>query len=176
MSGGARERAWLIVAHHHPGRLRVRSPRFELDEKLLETTQRWLSEHPGVRGACADATAGSILVAYDPICTDAGEILVAIAARARLVVVEREPREAPARRIFAAMHAVDGYVLEASGGHFGLGVALPAAFGLGSIASLLMSSHVRAPRWDNLLWWGMQTFRALNEDQRPSARPHANRG
>jgi hypothetical protein len=176
MTGGARERAWLVVAHHHPGRLRVRSPRFELDERLLDATQRWLAEHPGVRGACSDATAGSILVAYDPSRIDAGELLVAIATRARLVVVEREPREAPAKRIFAAVRAVDGFVLDASGGRFGLGIAFPTALGLGSIASFLMSPHPRAPRWDNLLWWGLEAFRLLNEDRRPGARPHANGG
>jgi hypothetical protein len=174
MSGGGRERGWLVVAHHHPGRLRVRSPRFELDERLLEATQRWLAERPGVRSACSDATAGSILVAYDPSCTDAGELLVAIATRARLVVVEREPREAPARRIFAAVRAFDGLVLDASGGRFGLGLVFPTALGLGSIASFLMSPHPRAPRWDNLLWWGMEAFRVLNEDPPPPARSHAN--
>jgi hypothetical protein len=173
MSGGARERGWLVVAHHHPGRLRVRSPRFELDERLLEATQRWLAEHPGVRGACSDATAGSILLAYDPSRTDVGELLVAIASRARLVIVEREPREAPAKRIFGAVRALDGLVLDASGGRFGLGLVFPTALGLGSIASFVMSPHVRAPRWDNLLWWGIQAFRAFNADQHPPARPHA---
>jgi hypothetical protein len=174
MSGAARDRGWLVVAHHHPGRLRVRSPRFELDGRLLETTHRWLVEHPGVRGASCDATAGSILVVYDPSHADPGELLVAIAARTRLILVEREPGEPPARRVFEAVRAIDGLVLDASGGLFGLGVAFPAAMGLGSIASFALSSHARAPRWDNLLWWGMQAFRALNEDHRPPARPHAN--
>ena len=176
MSGGARGRGWLVVAHHHPGRLRVRSPRFELDERLLEATQRWLAEHPGVRDACTDTTAGSILVAYDPSRTDAGELLVAIANRTRLVVLEREPRETPARRIVAGVRALDGFVLDASGGLFGLGLVFPAALGLGSIASFFMSSHARAPRWDNLLWWGAQVFRAFDEDKRPPPRPHANGG
>lgn len=176
MSGGAPGRGWLIVAHHHPGRLRVRSPRFELDGRLLEATQRWLSEHPGVRRACSDGTAGSILVAYDPSCTDAGELLVAIATRTRLVVVEREPRKATASRIFAAVGALDGFVLDASGGRFGLGLVVPTAMGLGSIASFLTSSHARAPRWDNLLWWSLEAFRALNAEQHRPARTHANGG
>lgn len=174
MSGGARDPGWLVVAHHHPGRLRVRSPRFELDGRLLETTHRWLVEHPGVRSAACDPTAGSILVVYDPSHADPGDLLVAIATRARLVVVEREPRVPPARRVFEAVRAIDGFVLGASGGLFGLGVAFPAVLGLGSIASFVLSSHARAPRWDNLVWWGMQAFSAFNEDHRPAARPHAN--
>jgi hypothetical protein len=165
---------WLVVAHHHPGRLRLRSPRFEVDAALLDATQRWLAEHPGVRDARSDGAAGSILVAYDPTRIDAGELLVAIATRARLVVVEREPREPAARRVFEAVRALDGLVLDASRGRFGLGIVVPTALGMGSVASFLLSPHVRAPRWDNLLWWGMQAFRALNDDQHPRARPHAN--
>ncbi|HEX8790025.1 MAG TPA: hypothetical protein VF765_03680 [Polyangiaceae bacterium] len=176
MSSGARERGWLVVAHHHPGRLRVRSSRFELDGRLLETTQQWLVERPGVRDVIADATVGSILVSYEPSDTDAGELLLAIASRARLVVVDREPGEAAARGVFAATRVLDGLILDASGGRFGLGVVFPTALGLGSIASLLLSPHPFAPRWDNLLWWGMQAFRALNEDQRPPAGTNADRG
>ena len=166
MTGEGRGRGWLVVAHHHPGRLRVRSPRFELDTTLLEATQRWLAEHPGVLGASADAGTGSILVAYDASHTDAGQLLVAIATRTRLVVVERARRHPPAKRVFHAVHELDALMLDASGGRFGLGVVFPAVLGAGSIASLLLSSHARAPRWDNLVWWGMQAFQALNEDQR----------
>ena len=176
MSGGARRRGWLVVAHHHPGRLRVRSRRFELDERRLEATQRWLAEQPGVRGARPDASTGSILVSYDASRIEVGELLVAIATRAHLVVVEREPRAAPAGRIFAAVRAVDSLVLDVSGGRIGLGIAFPTALGLGSVASFLVSPHARAPRWDNLLWWGLQAFRALNGDPHPNARPHANGG
>lgn len=173
MSEGGREQGWLVVAHHHPGRLRVRAPRFELDERLLQATQRWLAEHAGVESVSADSGTGSILIAYDASQTDAGELLVAIAAHTRLLVVKREPREPAARRVFHAVRELDGLMLGASGGRFGLGVVFPAALGVSSVATFILSSHARAPRWDNLLWWAMQAFHALNEDLRPPSSAHA---
>lgn len=176
MSGEGSQRNWLVVAHHHPGRLRVRSPRFEVDQALRDAIERWLAEHPGVRAVSSEGTAGSVLVVYDPTSTDAGELLIAIATRTRMVVLEQEPREAPARRVFAAARALDRLVSDASGGRFGLGVAFPAALGLGSIASFVLSSHARPPRWDNLLWWGWQLFREFSESEPPGPRVHANGG
>jgi hypothetical protein len=164
----------LVVAHHHPGRLRVRSRSFERDPALVETIERWLTEQPGVREVRSHAPTGSILVAYDPSRADVGELLVAIAARTCLALVEPSAAGPPAQRIFDAARGLDDRVLELSGGRFGLGIVVPVALGLGSIASFVSSAHVRAPRWDNLLYWAVQMFRAMNEDPRPRRRSDAN--
>jgi hypothetical protein len=108
---------------------------------------------------------GGILVEYDPGATDAGRLLLAIASRAHLDVAEPD-RRAPAQRVYDAAHSLDERLLGLSGGRFGLGVVVPVALGIGSIASFVWSPHPRAPRWDNLLYWGVQAFRWLNEDER----------
>lgn len=174
MSDGARaERPTLFVAHHHPGRLRVRSRAFERDAALRESVARFAGEQTGVRAARAEAKTGSVLVSYDPTRADAGDLLTAIAARAHLVVTE-PPRGNPVQAVFDAARALDEHVVDWSGGRFGLGFVVPLTMGVGSIGSFLWSSHRRVPRWDNLIYWGVQLFRSLNEDRRPPRREHAN--
>jgi hypothetical protein len=174
MNDAARDEGPLVVAHHHPGRLRVRSRTFEWDDARREATLRWLAGHHGVRSVSAHAPTGSFLVLYDRAATDAGALLAAIAAHARLDIAERPLRAAPAQTIFDAARALDEQLLESSSGRFGLGVIVPMALGIGSLGSLVWSAHQRAPRWDNLLYWAVQFFWALNEDQPSHRRRHAN--
>jgi hypothetical protein len=175
MTSDARHRL-LAVAHHHPGRLRVRSRAFEGDEALRASTERWLTEQPGVIAARSEAATGSILVAYEPSRVDAGELLAAMAGRAQLAVTAPSRSRLRAQAVFDAARALDETVVKWSGGRLGLGVAVPVALGIGSIASLFLSPHVRAPRWDNLLYWGVHFFRTLNDDQNVRGREHARGG
>jgi hypothetical protein len=174
MNDVAHDEGPLVVAHHHPGRLRVRSRTFECDEGRREATLRWLGEQPGVRSVSSDPKAGSFLVLYDRASTDAGALLAAIAAHARLEIVERAPRVPPAQAIFDAARTLDERLLESSRGRVGLGVVVPMALGVGSFGSFVWSAHGHAPRWDNLLYWAVQFFCALNEDQRSRRRRNAN--
>jgi hypothetical protein len=170
VNGDARDEETLVVAHHHPGRLRVRSRRFEADAALRERIERWIGEQPSVLEARSDAATGSILMVYDPAGADAGGLLVALAEHARLVIDEAPSR---AGRILEAARALDEHVVTSSGGHFGLDVAVPLAFGLGSIGSFVWSAHLRAPRWDNLFYWGVQLWRLIHEGH-AHRRRHAN--
>jgi hypothetical protein len=169
------ERA-LVVAHHHPGRLRLRSRVFERNAAVLASTESWLAEQPGVLDVRGHAATGSVLVAYDPRRTDAGELLRVVAVRADLSMAEPSATEAPAQRIYDAARALDDRMLEWTDGRFGLGLVVPIALAAGSVGSFLWSSHRRAPRWDNLLYWAVQFFRILNEDEHPRRPQHANGG
>lgn len=169
------EDAALFVAHHHPGRLRLRSRAFEIDARMREDVERWLAAQPGVRVVRAHDLTGSVLVDYDPSRADPGELLLALAARSRLAVCAREPREPVAQRVYGAARAVDLRLRAASGGRLGLSIVVPAALGLASVGSLLWSVHPRAPRWDNLLFWSVQFFRTMNRDRR-DPREHAEAG
>lgn len=161
----------LLLAHHHPGRLRVRSSVLERDGEALEAIESWLKQQPGVRAVCSHAPTGSILITYDPSEADPGELLVAIASQAHLEIAERPAGRPPVQAVFAAFRAFDDAVLESSGGRWGLDLVLPVALGIGSAVSFLFSAHRRAPRWDSLLYWGVQAFRAMNDEPHPDHRP-----
>ena len=163
----------LVLAHHHPGRLRVRvrSGAFEEDHATLESIARWLSKQPGVRTVCTHARTGSVLVTYDPSEIEAGELFVGIASHGHLHIAEARPRgPRPAQTVFAAFRALDDFVLRRSEGRWGLGVVFPLVLGVGSLGSFLFSAHRRAPRWDNLLYWSVQLFRSMNEEQERAPR------
>jgi hypothetical protein len=166
----------LVIAHHHPGRLRVRSRAFESDAPVLEATERWLAEQPGVVAVRVHGATGSVLVAYDPLQTDAGELLSAIAAHARLFMDEPVLSGAPAQRLYDAARALDDRIFRWSEGRVGLGLVIPIALAAGSVGSLLWSAHRRVPRWDNLLYWAVQFFRALNHDAHAHWPRHASDG
>jgi hypothetical protein len=171
--GAVNERA-LVVAHHHPGRLRIRSRAFEWNPALLKATQRWLTEEPGVLAVRGHAATGSVLVSYDPLRTDAGQLLAAIAVRAHLFMEEPPPPDAPAQRVYDAARALDERMVEWSDGRYGLGLVVPIALAAGSLGSFLWSAHRRVPRWDNLLYWAVQFFRVLNVDEHRRRPRHAN--
>jgi hypothetical protein len=169
------ERA-LVVAHHHPGRLRVRSRAFECDAPTLEATQQWLTEHPGVVAVRVHGATGSVLVAYDPRRTDAGELLSAIALRADLFMLESTPAAVQAQRVYDAARTLDDRVYRWSAGRIGLGLVIPIALAAGSVLSFAWSAHRRVPRWDNLLYWAVQFFLVLNPDAHPGPPRDANGG
>jgi hypothetical protein len=165
---------YLVLAHHHPGRLRVRvrSGALEEDRTMLEAIERWLTKQPGVRAVCTHARTGSVLVTYDASEAEAGDLFVGIASQGHLDIAETRERRAPVQAIFAAFREVDDFVLRSSRGRWGLGLVVPLALGMSSVGSLLFSAHRRAPRWDNLLYWSVQLFRSMNEDRgQPQRRP-----
>src|SRR6202011_461254 len=123
-----------------------------------------------IRVVLSHAPTGSFLVVYDPSLADAGDLLTAIAARARLAISEPPGGDPPAQYVFGAMRALEDWMLELSGGRAGLGLVVPIALGIGSIASFWSSPHIRTPRWDNLLYWSVQFFRMLNEPPQPYPR------
>jgi hypothetical protein len=176
MSDDAASEGELVLAHHHPGRLRVRSRAFEHDGASLEGIERWLTDQPGVRLVRAHAGTGSILLLYDPATVDGGELLAAVADRSHLAIAEPEQSASPVQKLFDAARSVDDMVLQWSGGRWGLGFVIPATMWAGAIGSFLFSAHRRAPRWDNLLYWGVQLFRSVNDDPHFHRRRHAGGG
>jgi hypothetical protein len=167
----------LVVAHHHPGRLRVRSRAFEWDAALLSSTERWLAEQPGVLAVSARPEVGSVLVAYDTSRLDVGALLVSLADHARLAIAAHPPLgETPAQTIYDAARTLDDHVHRYTNGRYGLGLIVPVALGIGSVGSLAFSTHVRAPRWDNLLYWAVQFFWAMNQDRNAERRRDENAG
>jgi copper chaperone CopZ len=65
-TGGCPSALHLDLAHHLPGRLRLRSALFKGNARASEETQRHLAEIRGVTSARANPTTGSVLLEYDP--------------------------------------------------------------------------------------------------------------
>jgi cation transport ATPase len=83
---GSRE---LTVAHHHPGRLRLRSRAFEGEDgaRSVADASTALGAVSGVRDVHVSAVTGSVLVLYDPENVDTSA-LVDAAARSAGITVE----------------------------------------------------------------------------------------
>jgi hypothetical protein len=152
----------LVVAHHHPGRLRVRARILETEPELRQRAVDAIAGADGVASVTESAT-GSVLVEYDPERVDAGALVDAIAAAAALWIGPPPVRSA-ARAIFESGRALDAHVADWTGGRLDLRVAVPAALAAGSIATVVFGARL-APRWDNLLYWSFTVFRALNDDR-----------
>jgi hypothetical protein len=154
----------LVVAHHHPGRLRLRARALEEDPQLRDHAVEALADVDGVTSARGSAI-GSVLVEYDPRRVDAGTLLSTVVAATSLAIAPPPSPDMPARIVALAAQRLDEHVAEWSGGRFDMRIAVPAALAAASFASLLWSDHRRAPRWDNLLYWSFTLFRALNDSR-----------
>ena len=56
----------IEIAHHVPGRLRLRSPSLKGDIRAGEEAQRHLAQIEGVTSVTVNTAAGSLLLQYDP--------------------------------------------------------------------------------------------------------------
>ena len=66
---GGEEREHLELAHHHPGRLRVRAEALIEALDLVQRIREALDATPGILSVTYTAQTGSILVEYEPSAT-----------------------------------------------------------------------------------------------------------
>jgi hypothetical protein len=164
----------LVVAHHHPGRLRVRARALQADPELRRRVADAVAATHGV-SSVADAATGSVLVEYDPRCVDAGALLREITATASLSIEPPAPPRSPAHTVFESARALNAHVAEWSAGRFDLRFAVPAALAAGSLAAVAFGAP-KAPRWDSLVYWSFTVFRALNDERFLSSHDDRNGG
>ena len=181
--------AWL--AHHVPGRLRMKLPDAAGDDELLDGLQQWLAALPEVTAARFNALAACVVVDYLPDTPDfpvrlreaaaaAGRFELELSARAQ----PSEPAPSPRRRqrvhdrslvaevLMAQSHQADDRVREACGGVVDLKTLLPLLAGLASVKS--SRSQAGTPAWMTLAIFAFNTFVSLHELARrplPAASP-----
>jgi len=172
------EREHLELAHHHPGRLRVRADALIEALDVVQRIRESLDAVPGILSVKYTAQTGSILVEYEPGHADADDIILRIAEAADLEppldeATLREQRARPALLSIRAARELNRLTEEVTGGRADLRSIVPAA-----LAGLAVYSFVgeknRLPRWDNLLYWGFNIFTLLHRpeiDEDPDARP-----
>ena len=177
-----RPRAPLELAHHHPGRLRVRSDLLSKtgrDEDARERLENIRSSLEGMRGVLTvrlTPQAGSVLVEYEPGAIDPNALIDSIARAGDLdpppsEEEERACRVRPAARVVAAARKLDTLTYELTGGWAGLRDLVPMAM-TGVAAFSFVTKKDRLPRWDNLAYWAFSLFLALHagEDARTTDR------
>lgn len=165
----------LILAHHHPGRLRLRSESFRAGTpgeagspgaSAFDRVRTAILREPGVRAVQRNETSGSVLVTYEPGVVDPNVLIDVIADAAGLgtPVTEHElhargPRPAEAAIDFA--RGLDAVTRELTGGRADLRVLVPLAL-TGAAALSFVVKKDRMPHWTNLAYWAFAIFQSMH--------------
>ena len=94
------------LAHHLPGRLRLRSAVLKGNARACERAQHHLAQIGGVKQASANPITGSVLLGYDPNLLSPGEVTEVLAAHGyvlRAIEAETEAGDWWADRIASAV-------------------------------------------------------------------------
>lgn len=159
------ERRSIHLAHHHPGRVRLRSKAF-LGVGSAHAALDALRNESGVEAVEHRPITGSLLVRYVPGQIHADEIL-ARAAEAHGLVVSDEPAPDPSdlpRLVLDASRELNELVCRVTGQRIDARGVVP--LGLAGLAgySLLVKKD-RLPRWDNLAYWAFVIFTQLHREE-----------
>ena len=161
------EREHLELAHHHPGRLRVRADALIDALDVIQAIREDLDAVPGIVSVKYTAQTGSILIEYEPGLADADDIILRIADAAGLAppvdeATLRAERARPALLAIGATKELNRLTEEVTGGRADLRTLVPAALAGLAVYSFIEEKN-RMPRWDNLLYWGFNIFTMLHK-------------
>lgn len=163
---------FLELAHHHPGRLRVRSDALRQtthDRSAKERCDRvrsFVGGMSGVRSVRLNPESGSVLVEYEPGEIDP-DVLIDGAAHAAGLEVARMDESGSPRRTRPAAVAIDAArslnrkIDEATDGRADLSDLVPLVMTGVAVYSFIVEKD-RLPRWDNLAWWAYSLFKDLH--------------
>lgn len=168
--GDVDEPVTLRLVHHHPGRLRLRSTRFEAENESVRAVREALEALPGVISVSHTARSGSVLIAYEPGLVDPSVLIdVAMDASGAANFVDeseaRPERDGPARSVIGVARAVNDALREVTGERVGLGAVVPVALASAAVYSAVTSKGPALPRWDTLLWWSYSVFVQWHRDE-----------
>lgn len=179
VEGQSEAREVLELAHHHPGRLRVRANAFAAGGvELFERARAALRGMPGIGAVTHTVRSGSILIEYSPGHVEPDEIIGAIADAAGLgrplpEEEQRRRRAQPAVLAIGAVRELNDLTRELTGFRADLRTIAPAAIAGLAAYSFMQEKGARLPRWDNLLYWSFNIFTMLHwrEIDAASGRP-----
>jgi hypothetical protein len=163
------DREHLELAHHHPGRLRVRADSLVDALDVVQRIRESLDEVPGILSVKYTAQTGSLLVEYEPGHADADDIILRIAEGADLEppldeAALRERRARPALLVIGATKELNKLTEEITGGRTDLRGLVPTALAGLAVYSFIQEKQ-RLPRWDNLLYWSFNVFTMLHRKE-----------
>ena len=172
----------LVLAHHHPGRLRLRSESFcdvppgGEPAEVVARVQAALTREKGVRAVDLRRRSGSVLVTYEPGIADPN-VLIDIVSQVSALGPPITEDELRARRsdrrltdgLVALARGFDALTRELTGGRADLRDALPVVM-TGAAALSFLAKKDRMPHWANLAFWAFSVFQTTH---RPGPRPGA---
>lgn len=169
------DREHLELAHHHPGRLRVRADGLVDALDVVQRVRESLDAVPGIVSVKYTAQTGSILIEYEPGLADADDVILRIAEAADLEppldeATLRSMRARPALLAIGATKELNRLTEEVTGGRADLRSLVPAALA-GLAVFSFMEEKQRMPRWDNLLYWSFNIFTMLHRREIDEDRP-----
>lgn len=166
----------LRIAHHHPGRLRLRSEAFLGDGDPAAAALEALAATPGIQSTGHDPQTGSLLITYDPgrITADTIARGIARAARLRPAADPEAPRRSQGGRVLDMLRDLNAAAYQSTGFRLDLRAMVPAALACLSVTTLVLGKGSRAPRWDSLAYWSVNLF-AMFHGRETTAPPEADR-
>jgi hypothetical protein len=158
----------LKVAHHHPGRLRLRSRALEGDHGAATAADAVaaIREIAGVAECVTSSRTGSVLITYDPRLVGPDTIIDAASRRTGIALGSGRAKLGDEDRLayiaIDVAREVNTLVQELTHHRADLRVLVPLALaGLSAVS--LAERGARLPSWDNLLYWSYSIFMAVNE-------------
>jgi len=159
---------WLVIAHHLPGRTRLRTPVLRKDPPACERLADTVAAIPGVREVKIRPYTGSALIEHATtlsLGTLVEAVQRALAIDHVLAADEQPPLDADvppfssiARKLVIAVRELDRDIRRGSDGTIDLGLLATLGFLGAGAAEVVASGKLPLPPWFNLAWWGFRTF------------------
>lgn len=163
----------LQLVHHHPGRLRLRSPAFVDNDAVATRVREALAGTLGVSRVDHDAHTGSLVVEYEPGLSSPDAIIERAAQAAGLLRAPDRPEgsvRCQGDRVVGACRRINAATYDLSGSRVELRTLVPFALA-GLSAVILVVRGPRLPRWDNLAYWSISLFALLHSREMNAAPP-----
>jgi hypothetical protein len=151
------------LAHHVPGRLRLKVAAGRRRPDVLEGIQRAVWPLEGVRAVDINPMTGSVLIEYQGDAQTFPQYIADHGQRSGVFTLHRPGLEPPtglARAITDVTHRVNGVVRETVHGAADLRELLPIAIGL--YAVFAVDRAVGAPLWLSLLFFSFSSYQGLH--------------
>ena len=168
----------IYIAHHIPGRLRLRIP--WLRDHAAEGTRlaETLAVLGGIKTVEVRTSTGSVLCHYDPLDLGEREIVAVLKEATGIDIVTRPGEPSPSAEAEIARAALsEGNalaraavtffketnldVLKMTEGRIDLGTLVALAFAATGAIEVVATGKLPAPQWSQLAWWAFRTFTTL---------------
>lgn len=157
------------IAHHVPGRIRIRLPHAQGNRVLLKQIGESIAPRPGVHRVRVNPTAGSIVIHYDPgLLDNFRQSLAEHVKDEELFMLDTCPQKGEsgvARSIDRGLKEISDTVKHSTGEAIDLKELFP--FAVAAAALFFVDKTLGAPLWVSLLIFSFSSYMDLHEPEQP---------